>query len=161
MAADAVRRALVAAFRWYAARLDARPIATKSLTAGAIAAGGDLLCQHLQSRAAGPVGGTGGGDAPAGPPGKRRRPLPELDVAAGRGDAAAPRAPPPAAVARWDARRTARMGLYALAVTPAVHYWYGALARWFPASPLQRMLADQVRAGLTRIKLGAVRASPR
>lgn len=116
----------------YVALLETRPLATKSLTAAAIAAAGDVLCQKL----APPDQATVTRSL------KRAR---SADVEAPNcGDEVHPRPPAPG-LWRWDAARTARMGGYALAVTPAVHYWYAGLARTFPSSPLKRMLSDQVR----------------
>jgi hypothetical protein len=128
----------------YVTLLETRPLVTKSVTAAVIAAVGDVVCQKLA-----PPTVTRRGSL------KRAR---SADVEAQ--DSAAehtddddddddeghPRAPPPDSIWHWEAARTARMGGYALAVTPAVHFWYAALARAFPGSPLKRMLSDQVRA---------------
>lgn len=138
---------------WYTRLLDVRPIATKSVTAAVIAMAGDVLCQVLQDHrarserakrrmqsddsvvydaeaASVSVGDTYWGSLHA--------PLPRV---VNIGMLAVPI---PASLAWWDVKRTARMGLYSLAVTPAVHYWYGWLQRTFPVSPMKRMLSDQL-----------------
>jgi protein Mpv17 len=119
-------RLLARAASAYGAALVARPVVTKSATAAVIAAAGDLTCQALL-RAAAP---------PRSPP-----PLGAVVVVAADTDEGEP---PTAPHSRWDAARTARMTLWALAVTPLVHKWFGWLGRAFPSSPLQRMLADQL-----------------
>lgn len=105
--------------------LDERPILTKSVSSGLIAAAGDLLCQYIvtarDSRRAEAVTGVFGTGGPA--------------AAATPG-------------AWWDAPRTGRFLLLGSAlVAPVIHWWYGALAaRWpgtYAAGVLWRVAVDQ------------------
>ena len=43
-----------------------------------------------------------------------------------------------------DWKRTGRMVLFNLGVTPLVHYWYLGLTARFPHSPVRRVVADQL-----------------
>lgn len=122
---------LLRAVGWYTGLLERRPIATKSVTAAVIAAVGDAACQYLQLKREGQEESSSQDSA------KRKRPA-YLSLGGML------TLPLPSLVSQWDATRTARMGLYALGITPGVHHWYNALNRAFPTSPMKRMLSDQV-----------------
>jgi len=97
--------------------LTTRPRVTKALTAAAIAAAGDVLCQLATAGRAHADG-------------------------ASESAAAAAAAAAPAGSAGLDLGRTAQLAAFQLLMAPCVHEWYGLLAAHAP-SPLAMTVFDQ------------------
>lgn len=96
-------RFVASVLSWYSRKLDTHPLLTKAITSGLVGGAGDLICQSIVDKSEKE---------------SLRQVITDKDLSLWWW---------------WDGWRTARFCfLGTVFVAPLCHYWYGALAFWYP-----------------------------